>query len=253
MANILSYRIGYVSQPQLPLDRTAKIGIKHLEIVMAEGETVPDVLRTLEPHGLRVATLSAPMPLAEDSLYHQLADYADRAAALGALGLYTSAHAGDMPREEAYDRLRKVGDIAAARGLFIALETHPDLCENGTKAAETLSAINHPALAWNCDAANLYYYNENIDAVEEVKKAARFIRSLHAKDTMGGFHDPSFPNLGEGIVDYAGIGEVLRSVGFSGPYTLELEGIAGSADSVEKMEANVAACAGHLRGLGLVD
>ena len=54
-------------------------------------------------------------------------------------------------------------------------------------------------------------------------------------------------------MDFAGVGAVLAAVGFTGPYTLELEGVAGSADSLEQMESNVRACAEHLRGLGLVE
>jgi len=253
LANILSYRMGYVKQPQLPLDLIAAVGIKHLEIVMAQGESADDVLRTLEPHGLRAATVHPLVNLLDETAPEQFLPCCESAQKLGALGFFVSVHAGEMPLEQVYQALRELGDIATEHNLFVAMETHPDLCENGSQAAQTLAAINHPALGWNCDTANLYYYNEGIDAVEEVKKAARFVRSVHAKDTMGGFHDPAFPNLGEGVVDFAGVGEVLRSACFTGPYTLELEGIAGSADSVEAMEANVAACAVHLRKLGLVD
>ena len=59
MANILSYRVGYVSEPQLPLDRVAALGIKYLEIVMKGGESAADVLAILEPHGLLVSTVHA--------------------------------------------------------------------------------------------------------------------------------------------------------------------------------------------------
>jgi L-ribulose-5-phosphate 3-epimerase len=254
MANILSYRMNYVKSPQLPLERIAALGIRYVEIVLAPDETAKDIRQALDPHGLKVSTIHAhPTPLADDTLFDTIRDASDKAQQLGALGLFVSVHAGDMPVEQAADRLRQAGDIAAEYGVFIAMETHPDLCENGDKAAATLSLVDHPAVGWNIDTANIYYYNRDVGVVDEVRKAARYVRAVHAKDTTGGFEDPTFPNLGEGIVDYAAVAAVLAEAGFSGPWTMELEGVAGSADSVEQMEANVRACADHLRTLGVAE
>lgn len=254
MPNILSYRCGYVTKPQLPLERVARLGIKYLEIVMKEGETAADIKAALEPHGLLVSTIHAhPTPLAEQTFFETFKQASALGKELGARGLFVSIKADQMPLEEVYTRLYDAGEIVAKAGMFIAMETHPDLCENAAKAVETLSQVNHPAFGWNLDTANVYYYNENVEAVEQARLAAKYVRAVHAKDTNGGFKDPGFPNLGEGVVDFAAVGKVLAAVGFDGPYTMELEGIAGKADSVEQMEANVKACADHLRGLGLAE
>jgi len=255
MPNILSHRVGYVTSPQLPLDRVAALGIKYLEIVMKDGESAEDVLRIIEPHGLQVSTVHPhPTPLDDaEALLATMRTASAYAQKLGAKGFFVSMHAGETPHEQAFALLRQVGDIVADHGLFLAMETHQDLCENGAKAAANLGAIDHPAIGWNFDTANVYYYNEGVDAVSEVRKAAGLVRSLHAKDTPGGYHDPNFPNLGEGVVDFAGVAAVLDEVGFVGPWTMELEGVAGSANSAELMEANVRACAEHLRGLGVVE
>ncbi|MEI6500908.1 MAG: sugar phosphate isomerase/epimerase family protein [Armatimonadota bacterium] len=254
MANVLSHRIGYVTEPQLPLERVAALGIKYVEMVLKEGENADQVLALLDPHGLKVSTIHAhPTPVSDDSILETMAQATEFALAVGAKGFFVSVLAGETPLDEAYTRLRQVGEIAGSRGLFVAMETHEDLCENAAKAIQTLEAVNHPAFGWNLDTANIYYYNENIDVVEEARKAAKWVRSVHAKDTTGGFKDPNFPNLGEGIVDFAGVGKALAAVGFDGPYTMELEGVAGSAGSVEEMERNVGLCAEHLRSLGLVD
>jgi sugar phosphate isomerase/epimerase len=255
MPNILSHRVGYVTSPQLPLDRVAALGIKYLEIVMKDGESAEDVLRIIEPHGLQVSTVHAhPTPLDDaEALLGTMRQASAYAHKLGAKGFFVSMHAGEAPLEGVYALLRQVGDIVADHGLFLAMETHEDLCENGAKAAKCLGAIGHPAIGWNLDTANIYYYNHDVEVVEEARKAATLVRSIHAKDTPGGFHDPNFPNVGEGIVDFAGVAAVLDEIGFVGPWTMELEGVAGSADNVELMEANVRACAEHLRGLGVVE
>jgi sugar phosphate isomerase/epimerase len=255
MPNILSHRVGYVASPQLPLDRVAALGIQYLEIVMNDGESAEDVLRLIEPHGLQVSTVHPhPTPLDDAAaLLSKMREASEYAAKLGALGFFVSLHAGDVPHDQAFALLRQVGDIVADYGLFMAMETHEDLCENGDKAAANLAAIDHPAIGWNLDCANVYYYNEGVDVVEEARKAAPYIRSIHAKDTPGGFHDPNFPNLGEGVVDFAGVAAVLDGIGFMGPWTMELEGVAGAADNVDLMEQNVRACADYLRGLGIVE
>lgn len=254
MDNVLSYRIGYVSQPALPLKRVAELDIHYLEIIKKPGETADEVLQLLEPHGLRVATVHVhPTPLDDDeTLWQTMTEAVAYAIRLDAKGFFVSMHAGERPRSEIYALLRRLGELMADYGLFMALETHRDLCENGDKAAETLAAVDHPAVGWNLDTANIYYYNEGVDVVAEARKAARFVRSVHAKDSPGGYHDPNFPLLGAGVVDFAGVAAVLKEAGFGGPWTLELEGLAAQADNEEQLAANVAACANHLRRLGIV-
>ncbi|MFP4057421.1 MAG: sugar phosphate isomerase/epimerase family protein [Candidatus Brocadiia bacterium] len=252
MANLLSYRIGNPKAPALPLERVRAVGIPCVEINLGPDEEPEKARGLLDRHGLRAATLTAPCPLADDEGFATFEAYAAKAASLGCTALFTSVKAGDMPLEQAYDRLRRLGDIAARHGLQIAMETHPDLCENGAKAAATLDAIAHPNVGLNYDTANVYYYNHGVDTVEEAKQAARHVASVHLKDTLGGYHDASFPRFGQGVVDFRGVFEVLNGVGFTGPFTIELEGKLTRGDTPEDQEAHVQACVDHLRGLGLV-
>jgi len=252
MANILSYRIGDPKKPQLPLDRVQALGIPCVEINLGPDECPEAAKELLADHGLRAATITSPCPLADEALFETFENYCAKAAVLGCSAIFTSVHAGEMPLEQVYERMRKVGDIAARHRVKIGMETHPDLCENGAKAAATMSAINHPNVGVNYDTANVCYYNEGVDTVEEVKKAAPHVVSVHLKDTMGGYRDGSFPDFGKGVVDFAAVFEVLNGIGFTGPFTIELEGkLTTSADPAEQ-EAHVRACVEHLRGLSLV-
>ena len=253
MANILSYRIGGPKRPQVALARVKALGIPCVEIDLRPEEDAKEAKTLLAQHGLRAASLTAPCPLAkEDELYAGFENYCAKAATLGCDAIFTSVHAGELPLEDAYRRLRRVGDIAARHRVKVAMETHPDLCENGSKGAATMAAINHPNIGVNYDTANVYYYNHNINTVEEVKKEARYVFSVHLKDTMGGYHDGRFPDFGKGVVDFAGVFRALNGVGFTGPFTMELE----SADTVSSdpavQEKHVRACVEHLRGLRLV-
>jgi len=163
--NILSYRIGHPARPVLPLERIRAVGLTRVEISLGPDDDAGEARELLAANGLVAATLSAPCPLADESVFEVFENYAAKGAALGCTSLFTSARAGELPLQVAYDRLRRLGEIAAAHGLKIGLETHPDLCENGAKAAATMAEINHPAVGVNYDTANVYYYNRAVSAL----------------------------------------------------------------------------------------
>jgi L-ribulose-5-phosphate 3-epimerase len=252
MANVLSYRIGHPAKPQLALDRVKALGIPAVEINLDADEDAAAIKKLLADAGLRAGTLTAPCPLADAKLYDIFEDYCAKAAALGCSGIFTSVHSGGMPMPEVITRLRKIGDIGARNYVKIGMETHPDLCENGSKAAATMAAVGHPWVGINYDTANVYYYNHGINTVAEVAKEAKHVVSVHLKDTMGGYHDGNFPDFGQGVVDFAGVFQVLNGIGFTGPFTMELEGEWTTSSDPAVQEAHVRACVEHLRGLGLV-
>ena len=252
MANLLSYRIGRPARPQLALARVRALGIPAVEIDLGPEEDAKAVRKLLADAGLRAATLTAPCPLADAALFDIFGNYCGKAATLGCSAIFTSVHSAGLSLGEVCDRLRRIGDIAAKHGVKIGMETHPDLCENGAKGAATMAAVAHPAVGINYDTANVYYYNHGINTVEEVAKEVKHVASVHLKDTMGGYHDGNFPDFGKGVVDFAGVFKVLNGAGFTGPFTMELEGEWTTSADPGEQEAHVRACVEHLRGLGLV-
>ena len=253
MSHVLTYRAGSLQRPHLPFPRIADIGIQGLELVWNDQTSVDAVEAALQGSGLRITSINPSCPLDDDNLARNLGRYAEHAAALGAAYLFVSAKAGDMPRQEAYDRLRRVGDAVGEHQVYLAMETHPDLCQNADNMLATMAAVDHPWVGVNYDTANIYFYNRDVDTVQEAKKAAAHIRGVHVKDTMGGFEDWNFPVFGEGIVDFAAVGEVFDQSGFTGPYCMELEGGIFNTDDADELVAKVKGCADHLRQVGLVD
>ena len=253
MARLLSYRTGSLQKPHLPFTRIAELGIQGLELVWNDETRVDAVKAAVEAAGLRVTSIHAPSPLDDDGLPELLGRHAEYAAELGASYLFVSVHAGEMPRQEAYDRLRRAGDAVGRHEVYLAMETHPDLCQNANNMLETMAGVGHPWIGVNYDTANVYYYNEKVDTVEEVKKAVGQVRGVHLKDTMGGFHDGNFPVFGEGIVDFAAVAAVLDGAGYTGPYCMELEGGAFDAGKPDELADKVARCVAHLRQVGVVE
>ena len=73
-----------------------------------------------------------------------------------------------------------------------------------------------------------------------------------SRTTEGGFEDWYFPSLGDGgAVDFRRVREILDGVGFSGPYTIEIEGIGGEPEpGLEVRHERVARSIRHLRSCG---
>jgi len=252
MDNLLAYRIGNAGNPKIPLARCKALGIPGVELGLGPDDDAKQVKALLAEHGLRASTLTSPCPIAEDTLFEVFERNCAVAAVLGSDAIFTSVKTGELADEQVWDRLRAIGEIAAKHNVKIGMETHPPLCENGAKALATMSAVAHPNIGINYDTANVYYYNENVDTVEELKKIAPHVVSVHLKDSMGGYHEGGFPVFGEGIVDFAGVFKIMNERGFHGPFTMELEGKRTSSKDPVQQEEYVRACAEHLRALGLV-
>ncbi|HTE19650.1 MAG TPA: sugar phosphate isomerase/epimerase family protein [Armatimonadota bacterium] len=225
------------------------IGVRHVEIPVPAPDAREEVAQRLREHGLSATSMTCPCDLSAD--LETMREKLEVGRAMGVPLFFISAKAGEMPKPEAYTRLRARAELADEYGITLSMETHPDLGENAGEARATLHAVSHPRLRWNLDTANLYYYNQNINAVEQAQRGQDLIASVHLKDTNGGYKSWWFPALGEGIVDFAGVFRVLNDTGFSGPFTFELEGIQGETLDEVATGARVARSLEHLQALGV--
>lgn len=253
MDNLLSCNLySYGAAGDDVLSHLSALGVRLVEIGLPAPDQLAATRARLARFGLRAATVMAGCPVAEADLAERFRPAIDGAVALGADIIFVSVQAGETPRPLVFDRLRALGDLAATANVRIALETHPDLCANGQQMAETMSALDHPALGINFDTANISYYNRDADAVAELGAALPWVLSVHLKDTVGGFHEHNFPTLGQGIVDFPALFGRLAERGFSGPYTMELEGVAGEQLTAAQRAQRVADSVAYLRSARLI-
>ena len=154
-------------------------------------------------------------------------------------------------RAEIFSNLRSLATYAANQGIRLALETHGGPTRNGRLAKEFLEEVAHPNLGCNYDTGNIFYYNDNIDPAEDIREIADRVVHVHLKDTQGGKEEWKFCGLGEGRVDFAKIIATLDSVGFRGPYSIEIEGIEGEDLNREACLQRLARSIEHLRKIGL--
>jgi inosose dehydratase len=153
------------------------------------------------------------------------------------------------------ENLRRLGDTAAAVGIKLALETHKGPTQNATAMLALVDEVDHPNVRLNFDTGNIAYYNRGADPSAELERVKHLVRNVHLKDNRGGFEDWYFPALGEGgAVDFVHVREILDNAGFTGPYTIELEGIGGEPEpGLPSRQERVARSVQHLQACGYFD
>lgn len=233
-------------------EHVAAAGLRHVEIMVPPTDQLEATAAALERHGLRASSLHGRCDLDRADVSEQVAEQMPAFAALDCRIMFASVQRGELPAETVRDRLRAAGAVAGEHGVTIALETHPDLMTNAEVALRTLDAVDHPRVRMNFDTANLYFYNRGVDCIAQLRAAVRYVAAVHLKDTDGGYRHWHFPALGEGIVDFAGVFEVLDEAGFAGPCTLEIEGLEGEEKTEQLVCARVAASVEYLRKLSRI-
>ncbi len=249
--NILSCRPGsYQKFADGMYKHLASIGVKYVEIT--QPGDIRGELEKLKANGLAVGSMEGDIKLDAHDAIERFKPQVEAAVKLGAKILYLSLHGIEGREEVTYSRIRRLGDLAAAAGLTITLETHPSLITNGEVGLNTMQKVNHPNVRVNWDTANVYYYNQGIDGIAELKKLIKFVRTVHLKETRGKFQTWDFPALGEGIVDFKEVFRLVNEQGVNGPFTIEIEGVEGESLDRAATEARVAASVAHLKKIGCV-
>ncbi len=229
----------------------AEMGVKHVEIQCPDSREAQGVRQELEDHSLSASSLIVPCQMDADDVVVRFAHALQTVAEFDVKTVFTSVKTGELDLDYVYGRLQNIGDAAAEWGVTVALETHPDLVTNADVALATMSGVAHPNVGVNFDTANLYYYNEGVDAVSELRRIVDHVGAVHLKDTNGEYRTWHFPALGQGIVDFTSIFDILRAASFSGPMTLEIEGIEGESLTEAEVCARVEQSLSHLKALGV--
>ncbi len=247
--NLSSYR----QYQDSAYEHLSEIGLTNVEISCPEPEKVDSVKAELDEYGLVATSVIVPCQMDSDDVVMRFAWYLDTVSKLGVRYVFTSAKSGEIDRDYVYGRLQGIGDAAAERGITVGLETHPDLVTNGDVGLDTMRGVIHPNVRINFDTGNVFYYNRDVTSEGELAKIADYVAMVHLKDTDGGFESWYFPALGEGVVNFPAVFEMLSGRGFTGPFTMELEGVRGEEVSRADVESRVEKSLAYLRTQGLCD
>jgi inosose dehydratase len=110
----------------------------------------------------------------------------------------------------------------------------------------------------NFDTGNVTSSNAGADVLDALRQVREYVRHVHLKDHNGQPGEWHFPALGTaggtaGGVDFRAVRQTLDEVGFTGPYSLEIEGIEGEEKSLALHRRRIAESVAHLRTCGYFD
>ena len=254
--------------PRTDYARMARLGLRHVEVLAVgaahfsslapeamDDAAVEDLLSGLRAAGLAPMSASVATPLHDPAglaLLKRRLDFAHR------LGVpVAQAGAGEAPDAAArltlLRHLAAAGDYAATRGLVLALEIHPGLTVSGHAARALMAELDHPHVRINYDTGNIVFYTD-LDPAQDVEEIAPFVAHVHLKDKATRQRRTwDFVPIGRGIVNFPHIIDVLRTAGFRGPYSLELElpGVADGSLPKEASEEGIRRSIAYLQSIGL--
>lgn len=125
-------------------------------------------------------------------------------------------------RETNIERLRRIGECAAAEGVEYALETGPGLCVSHRAMLDTLQDVQSGAVGLSFDPVVLHACNEYFNSEVALAKVCHRVVHVRAGDCTGEPGDARCLPLGTGEVDFVRMGELLRVCAFRGPYCVSL-------------------------------
>ncbi len=254
-ANIIACRPGcYAKFQDEAFVHMAETGLRYAEIGVPPEAQWPELEKQLKTHGIKASSVAGGVDLSKRESIEKFEHLARGAKHFGAPLIFCSIKTGGRPLPEAYAELRKLGDVAKQYGATIVMETHPDMVTNGDIAVQTMQGTKHPNVKLNYDSANLYYYNEGVDGIAELKKFLPSLGAVHLKESNGKPRTWYFPGLheGEGMVNFPEIFRLCNAAGFYGPFTMEIEGIEGENLSREQAVARVANSVKYLKSIGVM-
>jgi sugar phosphate isomerase/epimerase len=198
--------------------------LEHLDPDAIDDAAIASTRRLLDENGLRVVSMSGHAQLHTDEGVRRLTNVLRAGKELGIVVLNTFT--GDAEGEEqlsAFEaNVRAVADEAEAAGIRLCIETDSNLLPTAEAGIVILERIGHPWIQFNYDPGNVVYYTGAVPE-DDIKWALPRLGHVHLKDQRGGKGVADFPAPGEGDVDLESILRDLRSIGFAGPVSLEIE------------------------------
>jgi sugar phosphate isomerase/epimerase len=189
----------------------------------------------LDPWRKHQPTLLSPEPAGRAARFDFLRQAVDVAHELGAdavsfwSGAARDGEADDVLLGRLADGCRRLGDVAAARGVRLAFEPEPGmLIDTMSRFAELRRCVDHPAFGLTIDVGHLHCRGETPIAAH-LERWRDVLWNVHVEDMRRGAHYHLM--FGEGEIDFGPVLATLRAVGYAGGAYVELS--RHSHDAVE--------------------
>jgi len=178
----------------------------------------------VEAAGLAPSTCLASFPFdgGPEKAEAGLKAFIDAVAAFAAKYLLSCGTARGPNEDLYYDAMAACCDYAQERGVMLALKPHGGITCTGADLLYAVRRIDHPNFGIYYDAGNIVHY-KGLNPVNELLVCAEHVVAMCIKDSLGELEGVNILP-GTGVVDFAGVFEVLCGAGFDGPCIVECLG-----------------------------
>jgi sugar phosphate isomerase/epimerase len=211
---------------KVSLQTIRKLGINNVEFAYNQGyvghldnelfstKNAQKLLRLMGNENLKTNALGCTMNLAAPTAIEDFKLRIDFAKLIGATYLNTCTGV-IADRKIIIENLQELAIYAEDKGRVICLENGGDHNFNAFASAHDgvrmLSEVDHDSVALNFDPGNSVSLVPNLSPSEEALIALPFCRHFHLKDVAVHDNRFTFPALGEGIVNFKPIMNVLNN------------------------------------------
>ncbi len=247
------------------MEGISKAGFKYIELASApaffehmprpekstDKNIVDGVLDLCKKYNLTLQTIAGhTRMMKEDSVknFKTVIDFANLAGVK-----FITTDAGDVngkdDEKKFYADVSELSEYAQDKGISICFEMHGNWCNNGKNGAEIIKVINRPNIRLNYDTGNVILYGKTRPE-EDIKYALPYMGHLHIKDHGSGkIGEWNFPALGDGVLDFDKIFDLLED--YTGPSSVEVE-FEGKEHTLDEINHAVKKSFDFLKGYGYV-
>lgn len=237
------------------LDAIVAAGCSYVEVAAMPGwcehvdphneQSVEALASALKETGLELAAISAHCDFLEAEPRGKLLDTIALAKKLGCGLVVTSPGAGGAERlGDRINALRELDACCAENGVGLALEPHGEL-GGGALLSELIESAGTERISINYDTANVIFF-QALDPLDDIKAAREHLSHVHFKDKRGPKGVWDFPPVGDGELDFSAIVDYLRSIGFDGYISVEIEFTPDASNTYGELEKAVKDSLAHL-------
>ena len=235
VVNMNSYHGFNVEQA---LEGVAAAGFRYVELSAVRGWTehvlsdMPDnrlneIRQKMHDLGLVAIALGGHCNLMEEERLEDFKQNIELASKFGCKYIITSTGEAHFGKNETF-----ADDVLAAHiktllptleqnNIIMALEVHGEY-GTGESLCKIVQAVDSDYVGVNYDTANVVFYGKQYPE-EEIKTCAHGVKYVHLKDKAGAMDEWNFPAVGKGTLKLKEFMEYMDSVGYAGPYSIEIE------------------------------
>ena len=218
---------------EVALEQISRLGYRYVELAAIKGviehirpedfndNYIRHLKDVMSEYDLLSISFSGHVDLTDEDILPVFKKRMDFAKKIGAKIINTNAG----PREELaifYRNAAAIAEYAKDLGIVVALENHGDIINSGKESKGVIEQIGSNNIRINYDFANVLYYSDGqIKPEEDFKYILEHTVHLHIKDILLSEDVWSFTKIGEGIIDYESIFNVLKANSCEIPMSLE--------------------------------